>query len=74
MPRHQRHEADQRRRRRARQRRPSTAASTAGNFFGEVGLADFHDLADRVPADVKTQIDELTEQVLSGEVPTGYQP
>ena len=46
----------------------------AGNFIGEVGLADFHDLADRVPADVKTQIDELTEQVLSGEVPTGYQP
>ncbi len=46
----------------------------AGNFIGEVGLADFHDLADRVPADVKTQIDELTEQVLSGEVPTGYEP
>ena len=46
----------------------------AGNFFGEVGLADFHDLADRVPDDVKAQIDELTEQVLSGEVPTGYQP
>ena len=44
-----------------------------GNFIGEVGLADFHDLADRVPDDVKTQIDELTEQVLSGEVPTGYE-
>ena len=43
-----------------------------GNFFGDVGLADFHDLADRVPDEVKTQIDELTEQVLAGEVSTGY--
>ena len=45
-----------------------------GNFSGDVGLADFHDLADRVPAEVVTQMDELTEQVLSGEVETGYQP
>jgi basic membrane protein A len=45
-----------------------------GNFFGDVGLADYHDLADRVPDDVQTQIEELTEQVLSGEVPTGYEP
>ena len=45
-----------------------------GNFAGDVGLADFHDLADRVPAEVVTQMDELTEQVLSGEVETGYQP
>jgi basic membrane protein A len=45
-----------------------------GPFFGDVGLADYHDLADRVPADVQSQIEDLTEQVLSGEVPTGYQP
>ena len=45
-----------------------------GNFLGEVGLADFHDLADRVPADVVTAIDELTAQVASGEVLTGYNP
>ena len=45
-----------------------------GNFFGDVGLADFHDLADRVPAEVQTEIEELTEQVLAGEVETGYQP
>jgi basic membrane protein A and related proteins len=45
-----------------------------GNFSGDVGLADFHDLADRVPADVKTKIDELKPKVLSGEVPTGYKP
>jgi basic membrane protein A len=46
----------------------------SGNFFGDVGLADFHDFADTVPADVKTQIDELTPQVISGDVPTGYTP
>lgn len=46
----------------------------SGNYFGEVGLADFHDLADRVPDDVKTQIDELTPKVLAGEVSTGYTP
>ena len=40
-----------------------------GNFFGEVGLADFHDLADRVPDDVKAQIEELTDgRSSSGEV------
>ena len=42
-----------------------------GNFFGEVGLADFHDLADRVPADVQTQMEEITAGVLSGEIETG---
>ena len=46
----------------------------SGNFFGDVGLADFHDLADAVPDDVKAQIEELTPQVLSGDVPTGYTP
>jgi basic membrane protein A len=45
-----------------------------GNFIGAVGLAPFHDLADRVPAEVATAIEELTMQVLSGEVPTGYNP
>ena len=45
-----------------------------GNFFGEVGLADYHDLADRVPADVQTQIDEITAGILSGEIETGYTP
>jgi basic membrane protein A len=45
-----------------------------GNFIGAVGLADFHDLADRVPEEVNTQIEELIPQVLSGEVETGYVP
>jgi basic membrane protein A len=43
-----------------------------GNFYGKVGIADFHDLADRVPADVQTKISDLTEKVLSGEQDTGY--
>jgi basic membrane protein A len=43
-----------------------------GNFFGDVGLADYHDHTDRVPDEVKAQIEELTEQVLAGEVETGY--
>ena len=51
---------------------PSTAASRPAISSARSGCADFHDLADHVPDDVKTQIDELTEQVLSGEVPTGY--
>ena len=42
----------------------------SGLFFGEVGLADFHDLADQVPADVQTQIEEITAGVLSGEIET----
>lgn len=46
----------------------------SGNFFGDVGLADYHDLADQVPDEVKTQIEELTPKVISGEVPTGYTP
>ena len=45
-----------------------------GPFFGEVGLADFHDLADRVPAEVQTQMEEITAGVLSGEIETGYTP
>jgi basic membrane protein A len=45
-----------------------------GPFFGEVGLADYHDLADQVPAEVQTQMDEITAGILSGEIETGYTP
>ncbi len=50
------------------------AKPTSGNFVGEVGLADYHDLASKVPAEVQTEIKELTPKVISGEVPTGYTP
>ena len=70
---HQRHEADHRQR-----RRPVGLAADGsiepGNFIGEVGLADYHDLADRVSAEVQAQMDEITEGVLSGDIPTGYEP
>jgi len=33
-----------------------------------VGLAPFHDFEDAVPADVQTRIDELREQIISGEL------
>jgi basic membrane protein A len=45
-----------------------------GNFIGDVGLADFHDLADSVPADVQSKVEEISAKVLSGEIPTGYTP
>ncbi len=47
---------------------------TKGNFVGDVGLADYHDLSSKVPADVQQQIKDLTPKVISGEVPTGYTP
>ena len=74
MPRHQRHEADPRQASSSSSLAAQDGSIEPGNFFGDVGLADYHDLADRVPAEVQTQIDELTEQVLSGEIPTGYEP
>ena len=45
-----------------------------GNYFGEVALADYHDLADRVSAEVQAEMDEITPQVLAGDIPTGYEP
>ncbi|MFV0526201.1 MAG: BMP family ABC transporter substrate-binding protein [Acidimicrobiales bacterium] len=52
----------------------STDEAPSGNFFGAVGLAPYHDFDSVVPDEVKTQIDELTPQVLAGEVETGYTP
>jgi basic membrane protein A len=48
--------------------------SEGGNFFGDVGLADYHDFASVVPQEVQDQIMELTPQVIDGTVPTGYAP
>ncbi len=33
-----------------------------------VGLADYHDLADRVSPELQAEIDALREQIVSGEV------
>lgn len=45
-----------------------------GNFFGEVGLADYHDLKDKVSADVQAKMDTIIADVLSGKQSTGYTP
>ncbi len=43
-----------------------------GNFFGEAALADFHDLADYVPDEVKAELEEITKGLLDGTIKTGY--
>ncbi len=43
-----------------------------GNFFGAAALADFHDLADAVPDEVKTELEEVAAGLVSGEIETGY--
>jgi basic membrane protein A len=45
-----------------------------GNVFGEVGLAPFHDLESKVPADVKTKIDDIRKQLLDGTLKTNVAP
>src|SRR5438094_1346968 len=43
-----------------------------GNITGDVGLAPYHDLDSKVPADVKTKITSVTADVVSGKPPTGF--
>lgn len=45
-----------------------------GNFFGAVGLADFHDHADMVPQEVKDLLDTTNAGLLDGSISTGYNP
>ncbi|MEL6984683.1 MAG: BMP family ABC transporter substrate-binding protein, partial [Actinomycetota bacterium] len=52
----------------------SDGSAPSGNFVGDVGLADYHDFASVIPQDIQDQITELTPQVISGDVPTGYAP
>ena len=44
----------------------------SGNFFGNVGLAPFHDFDAEISDDIKAQLDEITTGVLDGSIPTGY--
>jgi basic membrane protein A len=44
---------------------------TPGNFVGEVGLADFHDFDDKVPDDVKSEVDKIVKDLRSGALETG---
>lgn len=42
-----------------------------GNFFGEVGLAPYHDFESKVSMEIQDKVAALTPQVLDGTVPTG---
>lgn len=45
-----------------------------GNYFGEVGLAPFHDFESEIPAEVQTQLEEIDAGLRDGSIETGYQP
>lgn len=44
-----------------------------GNFYGGAGLAPFHDFDSKIPADVKTKLDEIAKGLLDGSLKTGYE-
>jgi hypothetical protein len=46
----------------------------AGNFVGDVGLTDFHDLDSQVSDDIKTQLSEIESGLLDDSISTGYNP
>jgi basic membrane protein A len=43
-----------------------------GNNVGDVGLAPYHDLDSKVPADVKAKMNQISADVASGKQPTGF--
>ncbi|HEX9374190.1 MAG TPA: BMP family ABC transporter substrate-binding protein, partial [Roseiflexaceae bacterium] len=45
-----------------------------GNVYGEVGLAPYHDLDSKVPADLKAKIDDTRKKLLDGSLKTGVAP
>ncbi len=44
-----------------------------GNFYGGAGLAPFHDFDSKIPADVKTKLNEIAKGLLDGSLKTGYE-
>lgn len=46
----------------------------AGNYLGKVGLAPFHDLDAKVPADVKAKIAEIDKGLQDGTIKTNVPP
>ena len=49
-------------------------AFPSGNFFGAVGLAEFHDFDSKISDEIKSQMSEITTGVLDGSIATGYSP
>lgn len=46
----------------------------AGNFFGDVGLAPFHDFEDQVSQEIKDRLSEIESGLQDGSIETGYSP
>ena len=44
----------------------------SGNFFGDAGLAPFHDFEEIVPAELKTTLEEIAVGLIEGSIETGY--
>jgi basic membrane protein A len=45
-----------------------------GNVYGQAGLAPYHDLDSKVPADVKAKIEEINKGLLDGSIKTNVAP
>jgi basic membrane protein A len=45
-----------------------------GNYFGDAGLAAFHDFESQVPQDVKDKLSEISQGLKDGTIETGYNP
>ncbi len=48
--------------------------NTANVQNGGVGLAPYHDMDSKIPAEVKTKVDEALKGLKDGSIKTGYQP
>jgi len=46
----------------------------SGNYVGDVGLAPFHDFDSKIPAELKTKLQETKKGLLDGSISTGYNP
>lgn len=46
----------------------------SGNFYGEVGIAPFHELENEIPAEVRTALEEIKTGLLDGSIKTDVPP
>jgi basic membrane protein A len=52
----------------AREAKATKGAFRSGDYYGQIGLAPYHDLSALIPDDVKQQISALPQALLSGEI------
>ena len=50
------------------------SAFPAGDYLGQVGLAQYHELGTSIPDEIKTRLTELNQALLAGDVQTGVSP